>query len=154
PPPPPVPLPPAPEVLPPVKLPPLPSDPGASVRAAAVIPPVQKKVQPQSPPVKTAPKGGAPDPTPGTTPKATQTTGRGGTKATIGGSNSGTARKSGGGVSVPPRPGPMTAAPEGIVAQQKVLDAKEQQLQGGSPGAAASAKPGVLGKLGSAPSAA
>jgi Domain of unknown function (DUF4157) len=157
--PPPVPLPKPPEQLPAVTLPALPQDPGVSVHAASAIPPSNKKVQPQSPGAKTAPTGGTPDPMPGTSSSARQVGGGGGAPANLGGGSTGKAGGGGGGsTSAAPRPGPaVTAGPDGIISQQKTLDAKEKQLEtaeGSAPGAATPGKPGVLGKLGGAPTAA
>lgn len=154
--PPPVPLPAPPEVLPAVTLPALPGDPGVSVHAAAAIPPTQKKAAaPPSPGAKQAPKGGTPDPMPGATSNAKQVGGGGGGPANIGGGNSGSkSGPSGGSTSAAPKPGPAVAAgPDGIISQQRTLDAKEAALSGkAAPGAPG--KPGVLGKLPGAPTAA
>jgi hypothetical protein len=156
--PPPVPLPKPPEQLPAVTLPALPQDPGVSVHAAAAIPPSNQKVQPQSPGVKTAPTGGTPDPMPGTSSNAKQVGGGGGGPGLSGGSSGKGGGGGGGSTSSAPRPGPaVTAGPDGIISQQKTLDAKEKQLataEGSAPGAATPGKPGVLGKLGGAPTAA
>ncbi|HSR97661.1 MAG TPA: hypothetical protein VLM79_11455, partial [Kofleriaceae bacterium] len=153
---PPVPLPPPPEVLPAVTLPALPSDPGVSVHAAMAIPPTQKKAAaPESPGAKQAPKGGTPDPMPGTSSNAKQVGGGGGGPANIGGGSSGQkGGPSGGSTTAAPKPGPAVAAgPDGIISQQRTLDAKEAALSGkAAPGAAG--KPGTLGKLPGAPTAA
>jgi hypothetical protein len=149
-----VPMPLPPEQLPAVTLPALPADPGVSVHAASVIVPTQKKVAPQSPGAKQAPTGGSPDPMPGTSSNAKQAGGGGGAPANLGGASAaGKGGAAGGGsTSTAPRPGPaVTAGPDGIIAQQKTLDAKENQLSGKAPGAtpAAPGKPGTLGTLGS-----
>ncbi|HEU4728442.1 MAG TPA: DUF4157 domain-containing protein [Kofleriaceae bacterium] len=146
-----VPMPPPPEVLPAVTLPALPADPGVSVHAAAAIPPAQKKVQPQSPGAKSPPAGGSPDPMPGTPSNAKQAGGGGG-QPMPGGKTGGGGGKAGGGgsTSAAPRPGPAVAAgPDGIISQQRTLDAKKLQFGGGSAPAGAGGKPGLLGKLGS-----
>jgi hypothetical protein len=142
--PPPIPLPPPPEILPAVTLPALPSDPGVSVHAAAAIPPAQKTVKPESPGAKQAPVGGAPDPSPGTASHAQQQGGGGGSPMPGGNGSGGGggARGGGGSTSAAPRPGPqVTAGPDGIISQQKTLDGKKSQLEGGA------VKPGVLGQL-------
>jgi hypothetical protein len=146
--PPPVPMPPPPEVLPAVTLPALPTDPGVSVHAAAAIPPSQgAKPKAESPGAKQAPTGGSPDPMPGTSSNAKQAGGGGGTPMP-GGKSGGGGQPSGGSTSAAPRPGPVVAAgPDGIISQEKTLDAKKQQLTGGA-AAGKPGKPGLLGKLG------
>lgn len=154
-----VPLPKPPEQLPAVTLPALPQDPGVSVHAAAAIPPQAQKVQPQSPGAKSAPTGGTPDPMPGTSSNAKQVGGGGGGSANIGGGNTGSGGRAGGGATgAAPPPGPaVTAGPDGIISQQKTLDAKEKQLSGAdgsAPAAATPGKPGILGRLFGGPTAA
>ncbi|HEY0190596.1 MAG TPA: hypothetical protein VGC42_05695, partial [Kofleriaceae bacterium] len=145
-----VPLPAPPEILPAVTLPALPSDPGVSVHAAASIPPQQQQVQPQSPGVKQAPTGNSPDPMPGTSSSAQQVGGGGGAPAKQGGAAASGAPATSGATGAAPPPGPaVQAGPDGIISQQKTLDAKEAKLKTLDGGG----KPGVLGQLAGAPTA-
>jgi len=162
--PPPVPLPPPYEVLAPVVKPAMPSDPGSMPRAAMTIAPQKKQVEPQSPGVKEAPTGGAPDPKPGAAQsQASQAAGAGGGSALPGKGGSSGGPPSGGGASAAANPAPaVKAGVEGITSQQKTLDAKEAQVvgpgkgkgTGGKPAAAPGGKPAAPpapGAAGAAP---
>lgn len=150
--PPPVPLPPAPEILPTVALPALPTDPGSMPRAAMTVAPQKKPAEVASPGVKEAPKGGAPDPKPGAASSTATQAGGGGGGAPMPKSSGGAGgAPKGGGSSAAAAPAPaVKAGPEGIINQQKTLDAKEKQVVGDK-GKGTGGKPGTLGKVGGGP---
>ncbi|MBA3461417.1 MAG: hypothetical protein H0T46_15750, partial [Deltaproteobacteria bacterium] len=153
--PPPVPLPAPAETLPAVTLPALPSDPGSLPRASMTIAPQKKQVEPQSPGVKEAPKGGAPDPKPGAAQNsAAQTAGAGGGGGgpAKGGGGGAPAAGGGGGGGGAPAPA-VKAGVEGIVSQQKTLDAKEAAVVGPGKGKGTGGKATAPGGVAAAPPA-
>ncbi len=155
----PVPLPPAMEVLPAVTMPALPSDPGVSPSASMTIAKQKKPAKVESPGVKEAPKGGAPDPKPGATPNAAQAAGGGGGTAPPSSSGGGAPKAGGGTMTSMPPPGPaVMAGPEGIISQNRTLTAKDAAATGkpapgagGPAGAPAGGAPAPAAAPGGAP---